>query len=133
MIVMIRLSLFFMLFSVSPLWGKKYINVSYEGIDSYWTLDQSRMSSQAPLEMIQLLQLATSRNGETWYEFEFVINKNGVPKDFLFFIANPVEGNKDKELLKKYILFNRYKPTKKNQYLQEIKIKANLRIGNSYN
>jgi len=110
--------------------AEEIIEIDDGQLEKYWVIEEEKMDAHAPIEFITLFRNAMSREGGTLYEYNFLVDADGYPKEFQFIKASPKEGNEDKELLKKFVLFQRYKPSKINSSKNKVKVNVQKRIWN---
>lgn len=126
------LIIFCILFAVNGL-ATNIKEIQEDQLEEFWLIDKDNMGQHAPIEMVQLFRNSMARDGGTTFEYQFVVDSDGYPKEFNFIGATPAEGVEDKDLLKRFVLFQRYKPSPSNTEAQKVLVKVSKRIWNPDN
>ena len=101
------------------------ITITGNEVYDYWEPDivaQSRLKCK-----FSMTEIINRYDGEVWFEYNYLIDVNGVPRDFKFIGAKPERAIVDKDQVRKFALCQRYKKGKSNIYKGATYVKSNLR------
>ncbi len=106
------------------------ITITDNEVYDYWESDMvAKNKVKCKLSIVEIINRYVD---EVWFEYNYLIGVNGIPKDFTFIGAKPENAKVEKDLVRKYALCKRYKRDKSNIYKGATYVKSNLRwwLGN---
>jgi len=107
-----------------PLVAQEIIDITDREVGDYWDFDENQRAGAYPVDMGAIL---ARHGGEIHWKYTYLIDKDGVPRDFKFIGAKPRSAAVEQGELKKVVLFHRYKRDPRSVYRGATRVHADLR------